>query len=126
MPLSEEDLQKKRDRADKLREQIAQAEAEASANVQAQANEVEGAQLDAEVARLETQLARAKAAAKVTVARSGASGPLAAAKDQLAAAEAAREAPVGPVDTNAHLTKDEVEEAQVASTPATETSTKGK
>jgi predicted nucleic acid-binding Zn-ribbon protein len=100
MPITENDLQKKRDRLDKLREQIADAETTASAHVTDQAYQVEMAQLEAEEARLETQLARAKASAKVTVAKDGATGPLQAAKEQLAAAQAAKEAPVGPVDPN--------------------------
>lgn len=101
MAISEDDLQKRRDKANKLREQIADAEAAASTNVQEASNQIEATQLDAEIVSLEATLQRAKAAAKVTVAKEGASGPLAAVKDQLAAAEALKDQPVGPVDPNA-------------------------
>lgn len=103
MPTAQE-LQKKREKADRLREQIADAELAASTNAANATNEVEGAQLDAELARLETRLARAKQAAKVSVVNEGTAGPLAAAKEQLEAAQAAKDAPVGPVDTNAGTT----------------------
>jgi sugar/nucleoside kinase (ribokinase family) len=106
MAVTEQDLQKKREKADKLREQIAEAEAQASSAVTNQSNEIEAAQLDAETARLEAQLARAKAAAKVTVVKEGTAGPLAAAKEQLEAAQAAKDAPVGPVDTNVGVETD--------------------
>lgn len=104
---SQEDLQKKRDKAEKLRAQIAEAETAAATSAQDQSNLIEGAQLDAEVARLEARLAQAKAAAKVSVAKEGAAGPLAAVKDQLEAAEAAKSNTVGPVDTNAGVTSDD-------------------
>jgi len=107
MPISEEDLQKRRDKADKLREQIAAAEAAATSHVQDASNEFEAAQLDAEVARLETRLQHAKAAAKISVAKDGASGPLAAVKEQLEAAVAAKDNPVGPVDTNVGVSDEE-------------------
>lgn len=92
MPISEEDLQKKRDKAEKLREQIAEAEATAAANSQNAVNEIEAKQLDAETARLETRLAQAKAAAKVSAAKEGAAGPLAQVTEQLEAANAAKSA----------------------------------
>ena len=107
MPISEEDLQKKRDKAEKLREQIAEAEVAATAQAQDQTNVIEAAQLDAELARLEARLAQAKASAKVSVAKEGAAGPLAAVQDQLKAAEAAKGNTVGPVDTNAGVTSDD-------------------
>ena len=105
--VSEEDLQRKRDKNDKLREQIAAAEADAEARSRSQANEIESAQLDAETARLEARLQQAKAAARVSVAKEAAVGPLAAAKEQLKAAQAAKDNPVGPVDTNAGSEDDE-------------------
>jgi molecular chaperone GrpE (heat shock protein) len=107
MAISEDDLQKKRERLDKLREQIADAEAAASSSVQDQSNAIEAKQLDAEMARLEARLAQAKAAAKVSVAKEGAAGPLAQVTDQLEAAVAAKDNPVGPVDTNADSSADD-------------------
>ena len=100
MPISEEDLQKKREKADKLREQIAEAESTAASAVQDQSNVIEAAQLDGEIVRLETRLQQAKAAAKISVAKEGAAGPLAAVTEQLEAARAAKNAPVGPADAS--------------------------
>jgi hypothetical protein len=106
-PVSEDDLQKKRDANEKLREQIAAAEASAAERVADQNNQLEATQLDAERARLEARLQQAKAAAKVTAVKEGAAGPLAAVQDQLAAAEAAKKNTVGPVDTNAGSDSDD-------------------
>jgi len=99
---SEEDLQKKRDHNERLREQIAAAKAQADERVQEQANTIEAAQLDAETARLEAQLAAAKEQAKVSVAKGGAEAPLEAAKQQLEAAKAGITPAGVAVDTNAN------------------------
>jgi hypothetical protein len=99
--VSQDDLQKKRDKNERLREQIAAASAQASERVQEQSNTIEASQLDAETARLELQLAAAKEQAKVTVAREGAEGPLSAVQDQLEAAKAGVTPPGVAVDTNA-------------------------
>lgn len=85
--LTEKDLEQKRARNERLREQIADAEAKAAAVSQEQNFAVEGALLDAEAARLDAQLAAAKEAAKVSNIKAGAAGPLAAAEAQLAVAQ---------------------------------------
>lgn len=101
MAVTEDDLQKKREKNNKLRQQIAEAEATAATRVQEQNNEIEAKSLDAETARLEAQLAAAKEAAKVASVKSGSAGPLEQMDAQLEAARAAADATVGPVDTNA-------------------------
>lgn len=103
--LTEKDLEQKRSKNDKLREQIAEAEAKAAVQVQQKNMEIEAATLDAETARLEAQLARAREAAKVSVVAEGASGPLAAVTAQLEAAQAGTTPPGVPVDTNAGADK---------------------
>lgn len=100
--VSEEDLQKKRDQNARLREQIAAAEAQADERVREQSNAIEAAQLDAENARLEAQLAAAKEKAKVSAAKGGAEAPLEAAKEQLEAAKAGITPAGVTVDTNAN------------------------
>lgn len=99
--LTEKDLEQKRAKNERLREQIADAEAKAAAATQEQNLAIEAASLDAETARLEAQLAAAKEAAKVSNIRSGAAGPLAAAEEQLQAAQANVTPPGVTVDTNA-------------------------
>jgi hypothetical protein len=99
--LTEKDLEQKREKNAKLRERIAEAEAKAAAQVQQTSLQIEAASLDAETARLEAQLAAAKEAAKVSNARSGAEGPLAAVTAQLEAAQAEVTPPGVAVDTNA-------------------------
>ena len=100
--LTDKDLEQKRERNEKLREQIATAEAKAASTVQDHSREIEAAQLDAETARLEKQLAAAKEAAKPSNLKAGAAGPLAAAKAQLEAAQTATTPPGVTVDTNAN------------------------
>lgn len=99
--VTDDELQKKRDRNERLREQIAAAEADAATRASEAANEITAKQLDAENARLEARLAQAKEAAKASSVKDGASSVLASVDDQLKAARAAASNPVGPVDTNA-------------------------
>ena len=86
--VSDEDLDAKRAKAEKLREQIAAAQSDKATKVAAAENEIVGAQLDAEVANLEAQLARIKGESSVKAVKEGAAGPLAQAKEQLAQAQA--------------------------------------
>jgi hypothetical protein len=101
MPATEKDLDKKRDRIAKLREQVAAEEAKAVQNAAEQSREIESRQLEAEEARLEAQLRAAKEAAKKSAASEGVGGTLAAVKEQLEAAKAEITPPGVAVDTNA-------------------------
>jgi hypothetical protein len=64
MAVTQKDLDAKKRANDKLREQIEAQQAKAAETVQDRAYEIEGAQLDAENARLTAQLEAAKAAAQ--------------------------------------------------------------
>lgn len=99
--VSEKDLEKKRQNNERLREQIAEAEATAAGRLQEQSRAIEGAQLDAEAARLKARLAAAKEAAKASAAKSGSEGPLSSVTAQLEAAEEGYTPPGVTVDTNA-------------------------
>lgn len=101
MPVTEKDLEKKRDRIAKLRDQVAAEEAKAADNAVAVSREIAVAQLDAEEAKLEAQLAAAKAAAKKSASTEGADGTLAAVTAQLEAAKTPVTPPGVTVDTNA-------------------------
>jgi hypothetical protein len=101
MSVTEKDLEKKRERLAKLREQVANEEAKAATNALDQSREIEIVQLDAEEARLEAQLAAAKEAAKRSAAKEGASGTLAAVTEQLEAAKTEVTPPGVTIDTNA-------------------------
>lgn len=99
--VSEEELNELRSENEKLREQIAKEEAKEAENNANRQREYEARQLAAENARLEAQLASAKARSKVGVSREGAQGLMESAEDQFAAAQAALENPQGvPVDVN--------------------------
>lgn len=103
--LTDKDLEQKREKNAKLREQIAEQGAKAASVAQDQTMQIESSQLDAETARLEAQLAAAREAAKSSVVKEGASTPLAAAREQLAAAQAGVTPPGVAVDTNAETTE---------------------
>ncbi len=92
MPTTEEELQQKRERNAKLREQLAQEEAKRVEREVNLANDLTAAQLDAEEARLKAQLTDAKEAAKVANVKEGASAPLAAAKEEMQRAVEAQKA----------------------------------
>lgn len=62
MAISDEELDQRRARVEKLREQVAQEEAKRIEREADAANEITAAQLDAEATRLEAQLQMAKAA----------------------------------------------------------------
>jgi uncharacterized small protein (DUF1192 family) len=90
--LSDEELDKKREDLQALRDEIAQVNAERVQRDQQQSNAVVGAQLDAEAARLQAELAAAKATAKMTAPSEASNSPLEQAKTQMVNAEAARKA----------------------------------
>lgn len=58
--VSDKDVEKARERVDRLREQIADEKSKAASNVRENENAVRKARLDAEVGRLENQLAALK------------------------------------------------------------------
>jgi len=105
MVVTEEDLEQKRKKVERLREQIAATEAKASSVLQDESNAIQGASLDAETAKLEAQLAAAREAAKVSNIRGGTADLTETLK---AARDAAGEAtpPGVTVDTNAGSTAD--------------------
>lgn len=117
--LTEKDLEQRRERNTRLREQIAEAEAKAADQLQSQNRAIEAAGLDAETARLEARLAAAKQAAKVSNTKAGAAGPLAAVTDQLKAAQAGGTPPGVAVDTNgeADETKQQSRETTTVNQP---------
>lgn len=89
---SQEELAKKGEHVQKLREQVAAEEAKRLERESGLANEITAQQLDAEAARLEAQLAMAKQANRASAVKEGASGPLAAAKAEMEAAVAQQKA----------------------------------
>lgn len=109
--VTEDDLEQKRAKVEKLREQIATAEAKAATATQEQSNAIEAAALDAEAARLEAVLAAAREQAKVSNIKGGAESLT----EQLKAAKesAAEFTPPGvTVDTNAGTQSDDSAEAK--------------
>jgi ABC-type phosphate transport system auxiliary subunit len=105
MPVTDKDLEKKRERIAKLREQVAEEEAKAASNVAEHSRDIENLQLEAEEARLEAQLAAAKEAAKTSAKSEGSGTTLAAVTEQLEAAKTAVTPPGVAVDTNADTDK---------------------
>lgn len=85
---TEEELDKKRDNNQKLRDQLAETQQKAAAAAYEQGLVVQGAQLDAETAALEAQLSAAKEAAKASNIKAGAAGPLQQANEAAAAVSA--------------------------------------
>lgn len=98
---TDEELQEIEERNSKLREQITAAQQKKAETLAEQDRAVRGAQLMAEQARLEAELARATEDAKVGNVRGGSEALLGQLVEQVQTAEALAEAPVGPVDTNA-------------------------
>lgn len=92
MPTSDEDLAKQGEKVVKLREQVAQAEAERIERETAAGNEIAMLQLQAEEERLQTQLLLSKDQKKVASVKEGADAPLAAAKLAMEQAVNARKA----------------------------------
>jgi hypothetical protein len=92
MSVTEEDLDKKRERNEKLREQIQTEEAKRFQREADLTNELTAAQLDAEGARLEAQLAAVKESGKASNVKAGVEGPLVSAKEQMEQAVAQQKA----------------------------------
>lgn len=88
MPTSDEDLQKMQDEVQKLRDKVAAERDTAARRTRELDNDVTAANLQAEKARLEAELAVAKDSNKVSNVKAGAAGPLGAAQDQLSLAQA--------------------------------------
>ncbi len=88
--VSDEEVQAEIAAVEKLREQLAAAEAKRLDNERSQTNAIQLTQLQAERARLELEVQRAQAAAKVGSAREGAAAPIEAAKDSMTADVAAQ------------------------------------
>lgn len=99
MALTQEDLDSKQARNAKLREQLEETSQKATARVYEKSLDIQGAQLDAEAARLEAQLAAAKEAAKVSNVNAGAGDLLDQAKED-AKADHDFTPPGVAVDTN--------------------------
>lgn len=87
-PPTDEEVAKKQERVAKLREQVETADRTRVQRERDQHNTILMEQLNAEEARLEAELAASKSSSTVTAVRSGASGPLAAAREERATAEA--------------------------------------
>lgn len=83
MPTSDEDLAKKAEEVQKLREQVSDAEAMRVQRERDVSNELAMGQLEAEEAALRARLATAKAQSKVTAVKGGAAAPLDAVKEQM-------------------------------------------
>lgn len=107
MPTSDEELQKQSERVQKLREQVAEAEAKRVEREREVANDITMAQLKAEEAQLEARLTVAREAGKVNAVKAGVAAPLDAAKEALERAvkskesvEASRESADAPAAAN--------------------------
>ena len=98
MPTSDEELQRKAEAVQKLREQVAEAEAQREQRELDTANDVTMTQLEAEEAVLRARLTQAKESAKVASVKSGVEAPLSAAKEQLKTALAQQKAAEGSTE----------------------------
>jgi hypothetical protein len=92
MSVSDEDVQKKADDVQKLREQVQDAEANRVSREAELSNQFTINQLEAEEAQLRARLAVAKEAGKVAAVKAGADAPLAAVKAQMEQAVAQEKA----------------------------------
>jgi hypothetical protein len=92
MPTSDEDLQAQADKVQKMREQVADAEANRQTRELELSNDIAMTQLKAEEAQLSARLTVAKNQGKVSSVKAGADAPLSAAKAQLEASVAAQKA----------------------------------
>lgn len=89
MPTSDQDLRSKQEHVEKLRSQVAEANAHREERERSLANDVTAAQLDTEAARLEAELIRSREMAKAGTVKLAAS-PLASAQADMKAAVEAR------------------------------------
>lgn len=88
MPTTDDELAKKGEQVQKLREQVAMATAQRVEHEATVSNDIAMAQLNVEEARLQAQLDAAKRASKVSSVRSGASAVLDVIKEDKANADA--------------------------------------
>lgn len=109
--VTEKELDKLRSENEKLREQIAAKQSDRAEREAAATRQVEALQLQAENERLKAELAAVTEASKVGSVKAGSEGLVAQAQEQLSQAKAQAEQPVGPVDTNAHLSEAAAEDA---------------
>lgn len=82
MPTTDKELAEKRERVQKLREQVAAEEAKRVERERGQVNDVEAERLDAEAARLQRELDAAKSANQAAVAAPPTTAPKAADKNK--------------------------------------------
>lgn len=87
MPATQEDVDKARDRVNKLREQVSDARTSEAERVLAAQRDLDLASLEAEEARLKGELVTAKEAAKASTVKAGAADLLESVKDQRKAAD---------------------------------------
>ncbi len=87
MPVSDEDLEKKRATLDKLREQLSDAQTTREDRERELANDLYMRQLDAEEARLRAALTQAREAAKAGSVKAGVADLIDTVKDQEAVAQ---------------------------------------
>lgn len=106
--VSEDDLQAKQAHIEELRLAVAQAQSDLAGRQASVQRQIDMAQLDGEQARLEVMLAQAKVASSPETVTASARGPLAQAKAVLEAAQAQAKATIGPVDTNAGVSDEQV------------------
>lgn len=120
MPTSDEDVQKKADKVQALREKVANAETVVVDRERELSNEITMKQLEAEEARLEARLTAAKAAGKVSTVKAGMEAPLAAVSEQMEQAVAAQKA----ADSAAESPRPNVETPTDTNTGGDQTTTK--
>lgn len=92
MATSDEDVAKKAEAVEKLRQQVANAESTREVRERELHNDIQMRQLEAEEARLKTRLAVAKEEGKVAHVKAGAEAPLSAIEVEMQKAVAAQEA----------------------------------
>lgn len=92
MPTSQEDLNKKAEAVQRLRQQVADAEAERLGRESELANDITLKQLETEEALLKARLATVREGKKVSSVKQGAEAPLSAAKEQMERALAQQKA----------------------------------
>lgn len=98
MPTSDEDLDKQKDKVQKLREDVAQAEATRINREASLANDETMLRLQTEEAQLRARLAEVKESSKASSVKAGNDAPLSAAKADMEAAVARQKAAENPGD----------------------------
>jgi uncharacterized protein (DUF342 family) len=116
MPTSNEELQKKAERIEKLREQVARAETSRVVHEREISNDIEMRRLEAEEAMLQARLAVAKEQGKVSTVKAGVETTVSAIEEQMKRAVSQQEAAEESPDRSARKTE--------SSTPSGETAAK--